>query len=88
MESDTAAEKLAHALRPKEETFKTEVGWKMHLAAYFNDSFTKHEGSAFGVKLVSARMDIPAVEVSQFPSPGAEQINQSVREATLFVRHD
>ena len=79
--SDMVAGDLAHALRLKEETFKTEIGLKMHLAVYYNDSFTEHEGFDSGIQLVLGRMGVPVVK-AHFPSPGAEQINQAVREAT------
>ena len=78
---ETVAVNLADALKLEWETFKAEEGIKMHWGVYYDDSFTRAEGFSRGLEYVSRRMGVPVVK-TQFPSPGAEEINQAAREAT------
>lgn len=81
LDSETTDENLAYALKAQAETFNPGRGIKMHSAVYHNDSFGRSEGYARGIQHVSTRMGLPVVK-TQFPFPGAEEINRDVKKAT------
>ena len=78
---ETVAVNLADALKLEWEAFKEENGTEMHWGVYYDDAFTREEGFARGLEYVSTRMGLPVVG-TQFPAPGAREINQAARGAT------